>query len=98
MSKWNPFVCDVLNCPYLFKCCCYCLLSVKTYADRVEVALAGKHTASSHSSSSGIMSVKQRSAVKRAFRSSPHSVGSQVHANLENFSPRTRVPFESRSQ
>jgi hypothetical protein len=98
MSKRNQFVSDVFNCPYRCKCGCYCALSVKTFADKVEVALAGEHTASSHTRSSGILSVKQRSAVKRAVRSSPHAVGSQVHANLENFSPGKRVPFDSRSQ
>ena len=98
MSKRNPFVRDVFTCPYRFKCGCYCALSVRTFHDKVEVALAGEHTASSHSRSSGILSVKQRSAVKRAVRSSPHSVGSQVHASLENFSPGKRVPFDSQSQ
>ncbi len=72
---------DVFTCPYRFKCDCYCALSVKTFADKVEVALAGEHTASSHSRSSGILSVKQRSAVKRAVRSSPHSVGSRIQAS-----------------
>jgi hypothetical protein len=98
MSKRNPFASDVHNCPYQYKCSCYCALSVKTFADKVEVALAGEHTASSHTRSSGILSVKQRSAVKREVRSSLHAVGSQVHANLENFSPGKRVPFDSRSQ
>ncbi len=98
MSKRNPFVCDVFTCPYRLKCGCYCALSVKTFSDKVEVALAGEHTASSHSRSSAILSVKQRNAVKMAVRSSPHSVGSQVHASLENFSPKKRVPFDSRRQ
>ncbi len=71
---------------------------MKTFSDKVEVALASEHTASSHSSSSGNLSVKQRSAIKRAVRSSPHSVGSQVHASLENFSLGKRVPFDHRSQ
>jgi hypothetical protein len=71
---------------------------VKTYAQKVEVALSGEHTPESHSRSSGILSVKQRSAVKRAVRSSPQMVGSQVHAGLENFSPGKRIPFDSRSQ
>jgi hypothetical protein len=44
------------------------------------------------------LSVKQRIAVKRAVRSSPHSVGSQLQASLENFSPGKRVPFDRRSQ
>jgi hypothetical protein len=71
---------------------------VKTYSDKVEVALAGDHTASSHSRSSSVLSVKQRSVVKRAVRSSPLSVGSQVHVSLENFSPGKRIPFDRRSQ
>jgi hypothetical protein len=80
-----------------FKCSCYCALSVKTFSDKVE-ALAGEHTASSHSGSSCILSVKQMSTVKRAVRSSPHSVGSQIHASLENFSPGKRVLFDRISQ
>jgi hypothetical protein len=74
--------------------------SVKTYADKVEVALAGRHTPTSHTSSRGIfkLSVKQSSAVKHAVRASPYSVGSQVHANLEDVSPCKRVPFDQRSQ
>ncbi len=71
---------------------------MKTFAEKVEVALAGEHTPLSHSRSSGILSVKQRAAVKTSVRSSPHMVGSQVHAGLENFSPGKRVPFDSRSQ
>ncbi len=98
MSKRNPLVRDVFTYPYRFKCGCYCALSVKSFSDKVEVALAGEHTASSHSRSRGILSVKQRSAVKRVVRSSPHSVGSQVQASLENFSPGKRVPFDRRSQ
>jgi hypothetical protein len=98
MFKRNPFMHDVFTCPYQFKCCCYCALSVKTFSDKVEVALAGEHTASSHSRSSGIVSVKQMSAVKRAVKSSPLSVSRQVHANLENFSPKKIVPFDRRSQ
>jgi hypothetical protein len=66
------------------------VLSVKTFADKVEVELAGEHTADSHSRSSGILSMKQRCAVKRAVRSSLQLVGSQVHAGLENFSPGKR--------
>jgi len=57
---------------------------VKTFADKVEIALAGEHTAASHSRSSGILSVRQRTAVKQAVRSSPQIVASQVHAGLEN--------------
>ena len=98
MSTKNPFVRDMYTCPYRFKCGCYCALSVKTFADKVEVALAAEHTPLSHSRSSGILSVKQRTAVKRAVRSSPQLVGSQGNAGLENFSPGKRIPFNSRSQ
>ncbi len=90
MSKRNPFVRDVYSCPYRFKCGCYCALSVNTFADKVEVALAGEHTAVSRSRSSGL-SVQQRTAVKRAVRSSPQMVGSQVLSGLENFSPGKRI-------
>jgi hypothetical protein len=51
-----------------------------------------------HLVSSGILSVKQRCAVKGAVSSAPHTIGSQIHANLENFGPCKRVPFDSRSQ
>ena len=98
MSTKNPFVRNVYTCPYRFKCGCYVALSVKTYAQKVEVALSGEHTPESHTRSNGILTVKQRSAVKRAVRSSPQLVGSQVHAGLENFSPGKRIPFDSRSQ
>ncbi len=60
MSAKNPSVRDVYTCPYRYKCNCYVALSVKTFANRVEIALAGEHDASSHLVSSGILSVKQR--------------------------------------
>ncbi len=44
------------------------------------------------------MSIKLRIAVKSAVRASPYAVGSQVHANLENFSPGKGVPFDRRNQ
>jgi hypothetical protein len=84
--KGTPFVSEVYNCLYWYKIGCYSAPSVKTYADKVEVALAGEHTASSHTGSSSILSIKQRSAVEMEVRSSPHAIGSQVYANLENFS------------
>jgi hypothetical protein len=96
MSKRNPFVRDVFTFPYRFKCCCYCALSVKTFSDKVEVALAGVHTASSHSRSSGILSVKQRSAVKTVVRSSPHSVGRQVHARTSAQKSAFRLTVQAR--
>ncbi len=39
----------------------------------------------------GILSVKQRGTIKRAVRAAPMAVGSQVNANLQNFSPGRRV-------
>jgi hypothetical protein len=98
MSKRSPFVGNVFTCPYLYKSSCYCAVSVKSYADKVEVALASQYTSSSHTNSRGILSVKQRSTVKRALRASQLSVGSQVQANLENFSRCKRVLFNQRSQ
>ncbi len=98
MSAKNPSVRDVYTFSYRYNCNCYVALSVKTFANRVEITLAGEHDSSSHLVSSGILSGKQRCAVKGAVRSSPHAVGSQIHANLENFSPGKRVPFDSRSQ
>jgi hypothetical protein len=94
----TPFVPQVYTCPYQFKCGCYVAFSVKTYTDKVEVALARQHTATSHLVNSCILSGKQLSSVKSAIRFSPHAVGSQVHANLENFSPCKRVPFDRRNQ
>ncbi len=102
MTKRNPSVGDVFICPYRYKSSCCCAVLVKSYSDKVEVALAGQHTSSSgessHTNDRGILSVERRSAVKRAVRASPLSVGSQVQANLENFSPCKHVPFNQRSQ
>ena len=98
MSVKKPSVRDVYTCPYRYKCNCYVALSVKNFPNKVEIALAGEHDSISHLVSSGILSVKQRCAVKGAVRSAPHAVGSQIHVNLQNFSPGKRVPFYSRSQ
>jgi hypothetical protein len=45
-----------------------------------------------------ILSVKQRGTIKRAVRAAPMTVGAQLHANLQNFSPGRRVPFDHRSR
>ena len=42
--------------------------------------------------------VKQKSAFKSRVRAALQLVGSQVHTNLENFSPCKRVPFDWRSR
>ncbi len=77
---------------------CYVALSVNTVQVSVEIALACKHTSTSHLVSSGILSVKQRSAFKRAVRSALQAVGSQVQAIMENSSPDKRIPCDSRGQ
>ncbi len=49
MFKKNPFVGNVFTCQYRYMCLpvsigtssCYCAFSVKTFEDKVEVALAG---------------------------------------------------------
>ena len=45
-----------------------------------------------------MLSVKQRGTIKRAVRAAPMTVGAQVHANLDNFSPGRRVPYDQRSR
>lgn len=59
---------------------------------------AGEHGPASHIHCRGILSVKQRGAIKRAVRAAPMTVGAQVHANLQNFSPGRQVPFDERSR
>jgi hypothetical protein len=46
----------------------------------------------------GILSVTQRSAVLRAASAAPMSVGAQVLASLQNFSPGWLVPYDERSR
>jgi hypothetical protein len=80
----------------IHKCGCYISFSVKEYADRIVLLQSGNHTPESHLHGLGILSVKQRGAVERAARSAPMSVGSQVHASLQNFSPGRRIPYDAR--
>ncbi len=51
----------------------------------------GQHTKDSHADSRraarGLLSVKQHAAVEAAVKYQPLMVGSQVHANLKNFTP-----------
>jgi hypothetical protein len=63
--------------------------------------VSGQHTKDSHADSRraarGLLSVKQRAAVEAAVKYQPLMVGSQVHANLKNFSPGKHVPSDKRS-
>ena len=59
---------------------------------------AGEHGPASHIHCRGILTVKQRGAIKRAVRAAPMTVGAQVHTNLKNFSPGKQVPFDERSR
>jgi hypothetical protein len=81
----------VYHCSYRYKFSRHVAISIKTFQDRVEIALSHKHTSTSHHVSSGNMSVKQMSAV----RSAPQVVGSQMHSNLKNFSPGKQIPFDT---
>jgi hypothetical protein len=71
---------------------------LKEYSDRVVLLQSGVHTPESHLGGKVILSVKQRGAVKRAARSAPMSVGSQVQSSLQNFSPCRQVPYDARSR
>ena len=73
-------------------------LAVKVYPDKVELFMSGKHDASSHAQSTGILSEKQRHAVRTAVRVAPLSVGSAVHAGLKNLSPGNHVKADKRSR
>jgi hypothetical protein len=61
----------------------------------------GQHTkdshADSHRAARGLLSIKQRTAVEAAVRYQSLMVGSQVHANLKNFSSGKHVPSDKRS-
>ncbi len=46
----------------------------------------------------GILTVKQLAAVEASVRSAPLAVGSQVHANLKNFSQGKHVASDRKSQ
>lgn len=86
------------NCPYRKKCGCYVAFAVKKYKDKVILMQAGEHTPDSHLECTGILSVKQRGTIKRMVRAAPMAVGTQVHANLQHFSPGRRVPYDERSR
>jgi len=86
------------NCPYRRTCECYVALSVKEFRDRFILLQAGEHTLQSHVRSSGILNPKQKGAVARAARSAPLALGSQIHANMQNFSPGRQVPYDKRSR
>ena len=58
---------------------------------------SGEHERDSHRISTGILSVKQRSAVVNAVKSCPMTTGNAVHSNLRNFSPDKHVPCDVKS-
>jgi hypothetical protein len=93
----NGFKRTMHLCQYRHKCCCYCSFTTKKYSDRIVLLQSGTHTPESHLGCKGILSVKQRGAVARAARLAPMSVGWQVHASLQNFSPGQRVLYNERS-
>jgi hypothetical protein len=77
---------------------------VKHYPDKVVLLQAGEHDLDSHTiqvKQLGLLSVKQRAAVKRAARAAPVSVGRQVHdtndVSMLDFSPCKQIPFDRRS-
>jgi hypothetical protein len=63
----------VYTCPYKYKYNCYVAFQVKTYMKKVEIAVAGKHTTTSHLAGRGILPVKQRSVINSAVRAAPIS-------------------------
>ena len=71
---------------------------VKRYPDKVVLLQAGDHGPESHIYCRGILSVKQRGTIKRAIRAAPMTVGAQLHANMDSFSPGRRVPYDHRSR
>ena len=71
---------------------------VKRYSDKVVLMQAGDHGPESHIHCRGILSVKQRGTIKRAIRAAPMTVGAQLHANMDSFSPGRRVPYDHRSR
>ena len=86
------------NCPYRKKCGCFVAFAVKKYGDKVVLMQAGEHTPESHLECTGILSVKQRCTIEQMVRAAPMAVGTQVHANLQHFSPGQRVPYDERSR
>jgi hypothetical protein len=67
---------------------------MKDYRDRIVLLQADSHDLKSLDESKGIRSVKQRGAVERSARAAPLALGSQVHANLQNFSPVLRISHD----
>ena len=81
MLAKNPFVPTVYKCPYKYKCNCNVAFTVNIYMNKVEMAVAGKHTTARHIACSGDVSVKQRNPIKSAARAAPQAVGSQVDSS-----------------
>ena len=86
-AKSKGFRSEQYNCPYRFKCGCYVALSVKYFTDKVVLMQAGDHDLNSHTKKRGLLSVKQRGAVKRAARSAPLQVGRQIQDSMLDCSP-----------
>jgi hypothetical protein len=66
--------------------------------DKVQLFVSGEHTTDSHADGRGISTVKQLAAVESSVRSAPLAVGSQVHANLKDFSPGKHVASDKANQ
>ena len=71
---------------------------MKEFRDRYVLLQAGEHDLQSHVPSSSILNAKQRGAVERAARSAPLSIGSHIHASMQNFSPGKHIPYDQRSR
>ena len=97
-AKSKGFRSEQYNCPYRFKCGCYVALSVKYYSDKVVLMQAGEHDLNSHTKKRGLLTVKQRGAVKRAARSAPLQVGRQIQDSLLDCSPGKHIPYDRRHQ
>jgi hypothetical protein len=80
------------------KCDCYAAIAVRTFHDKAQLFEFGEHTKESHAVGRGILTVEQLAAVEASVRSAPLAVGSQVHANLKNFSPGKHVASDRKSQ
>ena len=79
------------------RCSCLVLLCIKEYPDRYVLMASGGHERDSLRISTGILCVKQRSAVVNAVKSCPMTTGNAVHSNLWNFSTDKRVPCDVKS-
>ncbi len=80
------FIREQYNYPYRRKCDCYVAIAVRTFHDKVQLFVSGEHTKESHAEGRCILTVNQLATVEASVRSAPLAVGSQVHANLKNFS------------